>query len=308
MKKKVLVVYYTQTGQQKEILDRMLHPLDQDQSVELTFHEIKPVEDYPFPWDDDTFFDAFPESFLQIPCPLNPVPASIMEQEYDMVILGYQVWYLTPSIPVNSFLKSKEAEILLNNKPVITVIGCRNMWAMAQEKVKKQLLELDARLVGNIALVDKNVNHISLITIVHWMMKGKKDSYMGIFPKPGVSDKDIWRSARFGEVILEHLRTQNYHGLQDKLLAKGAVMIRPLLVFIDRRGNTMFSKWSKLIRSKGLPGEKKRKLYLKLFYGYLFVALWFIAPIVSLLYFLFYLPFFFRIKKETAYLKSVNFK
>lgn len=308
MKKKVLVVYYTQTGQQKEILDQLLQPLYSHGDAELTYHRIEPVNDYPFPWDDHTFFDAFPESFLQIPCPLKSIPASIMEQDYDLIVLGYQVWYLTPSIPVNSFLMSTEAATLLRGKPVVTVIGCRNMWAMAQEKVKKQLLSLQANLVGNIALVDRHVNHVSLITIVHWMMKGRKDSYLGIFPKPGVSDQDIQESNRFGRTILDYLRKGDYTGMQTQLSDQGAVMVRPLLVFIDRRGNTIFSKWAGIIRKKGLPGDKRRKPFLKLFYGYLFTALWFIAPIVSLLYYIFYLPFLFRIKKETAYIKSVNFK
>ena len=306
--KRVLVVYYTQTGQQKDILDRVLQPLVADADVALTYHRITPVTDYPFPWDGYTFFDAFPESFLQIPCELQPVDNSILEQDYDLVILGYQVWYLSPSIPFNSFLKSDSGRRLLQGRPVVTLINCRNMWVMAQEKVKRLLNDAGANHVGNIVRVDRHLNHVSVITIVHWMMSGRKDAYLGIFPKPGVSDKDIRESDKFGVPILKHLRQGDYGSLQSELLEQGAVMIRPVLVFTDKRANTLFAKWAKLIRSKGLPKEDARRPWLKAFNYYLLFAIWVLAPIVSLLFLILHLPFLSLIRKETKYFKSVHFK
>lgn len=306
--KRVLVVYYTQTGQQKEILDQVLSPLVADPQVELTYHRIQPVSNYPFPWDGYSFFDAFPESFLQIPCPLQPVEEQVLNKDYDLIILGYQVWYLSPSIPFNSFLKSKEAIKLLNNKPVITVINCRNMWVMAQEKVKKSLHGIGANHVGNVVLVDRHLNHVSVITIVHWMMKGRKDSYLGLFPRPGVSDRDIAESSKFGAPIITHLKTNDYSTLQSTLVGLGAVSVKPLLVFTDKRANTMFAKWSQLIRSKGLPGEAVRRPWLKAFNYYLLFAIWVLAPVVSLLFLILHLPFLSLIRKEKRYYQSVNFK
>lgn len=306
--KKVLVVYYTQTGQQKEILDQLLSPLEADPAVELTYHRIQPVSDYPFPWDGYTFFDAFPESFLQIPCPLQPMDDAIRQSEYDLIILGYQVWYLSPSIPFNSFLKSDEGLQLLKDKPVITVINCRNMWVMAQEKVKRLLHGVGANHVGNVVLVDRHVNHVSVITIVHWMMKGRKDSYLGLFPKPGVSDEDIAGARRFGTPIATHLKNNDYSTLQSTFVGMGAVMVKPLLVFTDKRANTLFAKWAQLIRSKGLPGETARRPWLKGFNYYLLFAIWVLAPIVSLLFLIVHLPFLSLIRKEKRYYQSVNFK
>src|SRR5690606_7143104 len=131
--KRVLVVYYTQTGQQKQILDRLLSPLEADADVELTYHRITPVSDYPFPWDGYTFFDAFPESFLQLPCELEPVDEAILQQDYDLIALGYQVWYPSPSIAFNAFRKSKAAREQPRGKPVITVLNCRNSPEMAPD-------------------------------------------------------------------------------------------------------------------------------------------------------------------------------
>src|SRR5690606_2600314 len=306
--KRVLVIYYTQTGQQKQILDRLLAPLEVDADVELTYHRIAPVSDYPFPWDGHSFFDAFPESFLQLPCALEPVDQAVLQQDYDLIILGYQVWYLSPSIPFNAFLKSEAAHRLLHGKPVVTVINCRNMWVMAHEKVKRLLHDIGASHVGHIARVDRHLNHVSVITIVHWMMTGRKDAYLGIFPKPGVSDKDIAQSDQFGTPILAHVKRGDYSTLQAELLERGAVMIRPVLVFTDKRANTLFAKWAKLIRSKGEPGASSRRPWLKAFNYYLLFAIWVLAPIVSLLFLILHLPFLSLIKTETKYYKSVHFK
>ncbi|NND87981.1 MAG: dialkylresorcinol condensing enzyme DarA, partial [Flavobacteriaceae bacterium] len=162
--KEVLVLYYTQTGQLSEILEQITTELGTDE-VQITYQQILPTKPFPFPWNDTEFYGAFPESFLQIPQSIEPLPTSVMEKKYDLVILGYQVWFLTPSIPINSFLKTTAAKKILDNTPVITVIGCRNMWVMAQEKMKRLLKDCNAKLVGNIALVDRNINHISVITI-----------------------------------------------------------------------------------------------------------------------------------------------
>ena len=96
--KRVLVVYYTQSGQLKEIIDSVLSPFTE---VTIDFLPIDTATPFPFPWTDDTFFDAFPESYLQIPQPLQPF--NLPHTDYDLVILGYQVWYLSPSIPLRSF-------------------------------------------------------------------------------------------------------------------------------------------------------------------------------------------------------------
>src|SRR5690554_2342955 len=126
------------------------------------------------------------------------------------------------------------------------------MWIMAQEKVKKLLVANRANLVGNIALVDRNINHISVITIVHWLMGGKKTRMFGIFPKPGVSDKDIANASRFGKPIKKSLMEDNYVHLQETLLEEGAVKVDPSLIATDIRGNIVFSKWANfLIKKEG---------------------------------------------------------
>ncbi|HBC02869.1 MAG TPA: dialkylrecorsinol condensing enzyme DarA, partial [Aequorivita sp.] len=241
--KEVLIIYYSQTGQLFDILKNVASTIS-DEKVNISYCEILPKKKFPFPWKQEEFYGAFPETFLQIPTPLEAIPAEILQKKYDLVILGYTTWYLTPSIPINSFLKSEEAKTLLANTPVVTVSASRNMWIMAQEKVKKLLVANNSKLVGNIALVDRNMNHISVITIVHWLMGGKKTKMLGIFPKPGVSDNDIEAASRFGLPIKNALLQNEYSKLQQNLLDIGAVKVDPSLIATDIRGNVVFTKWA----------------------------------------------------------------
>lgn len=306
--KNILVVHYSQSGQLTEILSNLLQPIKQSGEVNVTHFKIEMEKPYPFPWTKNKFFNVFPETYYQVPSNIKPIPKEIVDQKYDLIILGYQVWFLTPSIPINSFLNLPEAKKLLANTPVVTVIGCRNLWIMAQEKMKKKLQSLKANLVGNIVLADRHLNHISLITISQWMFTGKKERYLGIFPKPGVSEKDINEATKFGNPLLKHLLNDNYNQLQNDLLLQKAVKIKPFLITVDKRANFLFSKWAKLIKSKGDIDSPKRLFWVKMFNKYLLFAIWVIAPIVFILFLLTYLPLFSKIKKDKKYYSSVEVK
>jgi len=305
--KNILVIHYSQSGQLTEILDNLLVPIHANKNIEVTSFEIEMAAPYPFPWKSKhDFFDVFPESFLQIPAELKPIPEQVLNKSYDLIILGYQVWYLSPSIPINSFMSLEGIEKLFKNTPVVTVLGCRNMWFQAQEKVKRRLSSLGATLVGNVVLADRHPNHISVITIVQWMFSGKKEKYLGVFPKPGVSEKDIKGASRFGYCIEECLIEGKLLQLQNQLLKLKAVIVKPFLVLIDKRANVLFDKWARLIYSKGPKNSDKRKPWLKLFNFYLLLAIWVMSPIVFVLFLLSFLPRYTKIQKEKKYYLSTQ--
>ena len=295
--KRILVVYYTQSGQLKEIIDSVLSPLTE---VTIDFLPIDTAEPFPFPWTDEAFFGAFPESYLQRPQPLKPF--QLAHTDYDLVILGYQVWYLSPSIPFNSFLQSEAGKQLLQGKPVITVSGTRNMWVMAHQKVKKLLTDCGAHLVGNVALTDRHHNHISVITIVQWLFSGDKNKrYLGVFPKAGVADKYIQGASVYGTLIAPHLQTGDYTGLQQEIVSHGGVHYKRFLLSAEKKGNRLFGIWAKMIY-----GSKKRKFLLKCFRIYLYIAIWVLMPIVWLLYWLTYPLFFWKVESDVKKLIIEN--
>ncbi len=295
--KKVLVVYFTQSGQLKQIADNVCNHLDTEDVI-LDFYEIKPLKPFDFPWNNDSFFDTFPESVKGIPCEIER--PSFNHDEYDLIILAYQVWFLSPSIPFWSFLNSIEAKKLIKDKPVITILGIRNMWIAAHEKVKKKIAELEGDHVGNIVLYDKHQNLVSVITIVHWMYTARKEKF-GIFPPAGISDTDILQAERFGKPIAKAIKQNDFIRLQDELLALKAVRIIPDLMSMEEKAIRIFGIWSKFVLKKGGSGDTSRKRRLVLFRYYLFVIIYLVSPIASLLFYITYPLLFWRIISRMKY-------
>lgn len=277
MAKKILVLYYSQSGQLKDILDNITRDIKANADVD--YARIEPELSFPLPWKVSSFFDAMPECVELVPSPVKPLPAEVLDKDYDLVLLGYQPWFLSPSQPTTSFLKSEYAKVL-NGKPVITVIGARNMWLNAQEQVKKMLLELDAHLVGNIALVDSNPNLVSTLTVFRWAFKGQKEPSKYL-PEAGVQAKDIAATERFGKPIYDHLENDQLESLHRELLQQDAVVVKPGLIVLEKRGIKNFRKFAKYIREKGGPGAPEREARVKLFKRLLITGIFVLSPISS---------------------------
>lgn len=304
MKKNILVIYYTQSGQLEDIVKNIVQPFEEkNEEYDVTYYNIKLKKDFPFPWPDDVFFNTFPESYLQIPSEILPPPDEVLNKKFDLIIFGYQVWYLTPSIPIISFLKSGFAESILKDTPVVTVSGTRNMWMFSQEKLKVYLKQMQATLVGNIALVDRHDNYTSVLTILRWMTTGKKEK-SGMLPAAGVSDEEINGSGKYGKIIEKHFSAHTLEALQPDLVKNGAVEIRAFLVRVEKVGNKIFTIWSNLIIKK----KEKRPLLIKFFKVYLMAAIWIISPIVLVLHLLTTPIFWFKRKKQREYLQGINIK
>lgn len=304
MKKNILVIYYSQTGQLEDIVRNIAKPFEaQKDEYEITYYNIQLKEDFPYPWPSDVFFNTFPESYLQIPKEISPPSEEILNKKYDLILFGYQVWYLTPSIPIISFLKSGYAERILKDTPVVTISGTRNMWMLSQEKLKVYLRDLKAKLVGNIALVDRHDNYTSVLTIIRWLTTGQKEK-SGILPAAGVSDEEIAGSVKYGEIIKKHFKNNDLSNLQPDLVKNGAIEIRPFLVRVEKVGNKIFTVWSNLIIKK----KEKRPLLIKFFKVYLMTAIWVISPVVLVLHLLTTPIFWFKRQKQKTYLQGINLK
>jgi hypothetical protein len=299
MSKKILVIYYTQSGQLEDILNCFTAPLvEAGNTVEKV--RVHVANDYPFPWTGKSFFAVMPDCVLGVPTELKPF--ELKETKYDLVILGYQAWFLSPGIPVNSILNHPSVKAVLKDTPVVTITGARNMWITAMERIKKILKNSGAKLVGSIALVDKHHNFISFITIFYWMFKGKKERWLNLFPKPGVADEDIENTKNYGILVQKFLNAPNWDGLQDELVKEKAIVVKYNLMFIESKASKIFAVWANIIAKK-----KKKTAWLVAFKYYLLIALFIAAPIILTVDFIFFKPFLSgRIKRQKQHYSGVN--
>ncbi len=277
--KNVLVVYYSQSGQLKRVLDNIVLPLDQCLDVQCDYREIKPVNPYPYPWAFYTFFNVFPESVYLDGCEVEPIKA---KEEYDLIVLGYTSWFLSPSIPVTGFLKSEQAKHLFKDTPVVTVIACRDMWLIAQEKMKSLLNDLGARLLDNVALTDQGKSLYTFVTTPRWMLTGKKNGFW-FFPKAGVAEQDIDASSRFGKRLCSALSKDEEQSDAPMLRNLGAVNVNGKLIASERIAHRSFLIWSTLIKKAGGPNSRGRNIVITIYAIFLLTLVLTVVPLNMLI-------------------------
>jgi hypothetical protein len=277
--KKVLVLYYSQSGQLERVMDRVVAPLQACGEVQCDYRRIEPVNPYPYPWPFYRFFNEFPEAVYLDGCEVKPVDA---DDDYDLVVLGYTSWFLSPSIPVTGFLKSEQAKRLLKDKPVVTVIACRDMWLMAQEKMKGLLSDLGARLKDNVVLTDQGKSVYTFVTTPRWLFTGKKDAFW-FFPNAGVLENDIEASSRFGERLCDALNKGEEQGDAPMLQNMGAVNVNGKLIATERIAHRSFLIWSKLIKKAGAPYTMGRNIVITIYVIFLLTLILTLVPLNMLI-------------------------
>lgn len=274
---RILVVYYSQTGQLTQAAQAMLRPLAERPDVEIVWQEIVPKEPFPFPWTFFSFLDAFPESVYLDPPSIRTVDFD-PDSHFDLVILAYQVWFLSPSLPITGFLKSPAARAL-HGAPVITLIACRNMWLSAQEKVKTLLAALGATLIDNVVLVDQGPPWATFVTTPRWMLTGKKEGFWGIFPPAGVSEADIEGAERFGRALADSLHLLESQRGKSILSGLGAVKVNPGYIAGERIAHRSFVVWGRMLRAVGAPGDPKRRALLVVYVVFLVLMILTVVPL-----------------------------
>jgi hypothetical protein len=220
-----------------------------------------------------------------------------------LIVIAGQSWYLSPSLPLHAFFQDEKIKAYLKGRHIVNISGCRNMWVMAQQKIRKYIYEAGGTYAGHIVLQDKNPNLISVLTIVRWLFYDKKEASRWL-PAAGVKEKEIEVASRFGILLNETVEKEDWDNLQEKLMQTGAVAYKPSVVFMEKAGHRIFGIWANFMRKKGGYQDKRRSFRIHLFCYYLFFVLYVVSP-VGLLFF--YLTYPFRIlsvkkqKREMCY-------
>ena len=275
--KRILVVSYSQSGQLSRIVDRILAPLLADASIEVYTEHLQPRPAFPFPWSFRRFLDVFPESALQIPGEIEPLTLTGDEQ-FDLIILPYQVWFLAPSQPVVAFMRNPVARKVLAGKPVVTVIACRNMWLLAQEKMKTLIAAAGAHLIDNVALTDNAHTLATLVTTPLWVLTGNRQVIRSL-PPAGVSESDILRSERFGHALRDALHDDREKRGAPLLTGLQAVNVNPRLIVSEKAATRSFFIWGHILHAAAPAGSARRVPLLAIYSLFLVAMVFTVVPL-----------------------------
>lgn len=271
------MVRYSQTGQLDAVAEAIVAPLRADPGIAVHEEVLRPVTPNPFPWPFLTFFDAFPETAHLKPAPLQPLTLT-GDEDFDFVILPYQVWFLAPSQPITAFLQDPVAMRVLKGKPVVTVIACRNMWLMAHEKLKTLVAATGARIIDNVVLIDQGPTLATFITTPVWLLSGRRQGFWGM-PDAGLTAQQIAGTRRFGLALRDGLRQGAERGSQPMLAGLGAAEANPRLYISEKAGTRSFYLWGKLIMAIGRPGSVVRRPVVALYVLFLLALIVTVVPL-----------------------------
>lgn len=282
--KRVLVVTYSQSGQLSDIAAQLASPLREAGHL-VHVETLMPETPFPFPWPIVDFIDAFPECVQLDPPPLKPLGIA-RDAEFDLVILSYQVWFLSPSLPMTAFLQSPEGQGLIRGKPVVTLVACRNMWLSAQETMRRLIADAGGLLCDHIAFTDRGHPLATFITTPRWVLTGRRDAFLGL-PPAGIAPGEIRGASRFGRALAAALDADRERSGKPMLAGLRAVTVNPRLAISERAGRRAFGVWSRLIRACGRRGQWRRRPALLLFAIYLIAMILTVVPTSLLLQWLF---------------------
>ncbi len=232
---RAVVYLYSQTGQLREVADALTAPLLR-RGWDIRWVQVQPSLAFPFPWPISQFFRVFPsavdpEALVEL---VEPGGGFRTDPE-ELVILAYQVWYLSPSLPIRSLLKAHPEAV--QNRSVVSLIACRNMWYSAAIEVAALLRSAGARRVEVIAATDTRSQVASLVTTLRWLLTGTREPFLW-FGRAGIGNAELARVADSGRCIAASGRCP-----------PDAASIVSSLAAADLLAGTAFRKWGTAIRS-----------------------------------------------------------
>lgn len=242
MSPRAVVYLYTQTGQLREVADALTAPLETS-GWEIRRVAVQPRTSFPFPWSISQFFGLFPHAVdpdenVEL---TEPGPETAPDDDVDeVVVLAYQVWYLSPSLPIRSLLAAHPE--LFRGRRVITLIACRNMWYSAAIEVAGLLRSAGALSVEVVAATDTRRQATSLVTTLRWLLLGRRDPFLW-FGRAGVGADELARITSVGRFIAEHGQCP-----------PDAAPVVAGLAAADLLAGRAFRKWGVIARSAGRFG------------------------------------------------------
>jgi hypothetical protein len=265
--KRILVVYYSQTGDVRRMAESFVQPLE-SAGVEVRWAEITPTVDYPCPWrNPHRLFNVMPECVLGLP-PEIASPEFSPDDHFDLIVLAYQVWFLSPSPPIQGFFQSEHARVLQGRK-VITISVSRNMWHSASIRMKKLLAEAGADHIDNIVVTHQGPPWATFITTTRSLFTGKRDRLWGVFPPAGIPEETDQRMGTLGAAVVRQIDELDDPAAKPFLRGLGAVEVNRRYVIPEVVMSRCLPFWAHVIRGFGRLARPLRHVGIFIFLHFL---------------------------------------
>lgn len=285
---RILVLFHSLSGETNSIVQEICEGLkdgfENERKIPVHFvrQPIQTSPSFPFPWKSlFSFFDCMPETVdekvrdkhlkhARVVNPPHPELNTTTDEAFDLVILGWQTWFLSPSLPVSLALSNPSyGRILSNNIPLFLVGTHRNMWHRASRTLHKALHA--TRIVGQADFVQPSTFLRSVTGTLRWQLQGEKP------PVGGATQSQAAARSAGRAFALQHDTTvapATLHRSTSRRppLFQAGAPYRPLLAWME---SAFFPIKLAFARAMGLfpPGSLGRKIVTVLYIPFLLASI-----------------------------------
>lgn len=211
--KRVLLLYYSYTGQSQRVLEAAGEVLRERGCV---------VDEAPIEFTDQQYSERFSRFPLRRVWPdmLSVLraqkrratgeirtPDTVRDGDYDLICIGSPTWWQAASMPMRSFLKSEESRKLLVDKPFAVFVVCREYWQENLKEVRELAEQQGGRYIDEIHFAYPGDPVRSMMSLTSYLGSGRyRDRYLGVrIPPTNIQPDQLEEARTFAGMLADRL-------------------------------------------------------------------------------------------------------
>jgi menaquinone-dependent protoporphyrinogen IX oxidase len=126
---------------------------------------------------------------------------TIVDQRWDLVLIGSPTWNHCPALPVASFLATPAAHHVLAGTPFAAFVVCRGFWRVNRRRVRRLGGQAGGRWLGGAGFTFDGHFGRTMHSFLHSQVTGgvPHQRFLGMLPGPaGLSAETLNRARDFG--------------------------------------------------------------------------------------------------------------
>lgn len=198
-KKRALVLYFSMTEQAEKAAGAIKRGLEAE-GVSVDVSLIEPVKPYIFPFKSRLgFFKLSLNVWRGQKIKIKPL--EVNPDNYDMIILGTQTWWMSPALPVRAVFNDVGNKHIFEGRNVAVFVVSRGLWQGNLRMTLGSLRKFGANIVDTIPLQHRGKEPYRLITLGGYLLTGKEfkpDWLKKILYHYGLDEVELQRAEAFG--------------------------------------------------------------------------------------------------------------
>lgn len=210
---RVLLLYYSYTGQSQKVLEAA-GDVFRERGCEVNTAQIELTDPrYAGRFSRFPMRRVWPDMLSVLPAQKRGetgeirTPDTVRDNDYDLICIGSPTWWETVSLPMRSFLKSDEAQKVLQDKQFAVFVVCRQYWQENLMAVRELAEQQGGRYVDEIHFTYPGDSVRSLLSLTSYLGSGEyREKYLGVrIPSTNVQPEQLGETREFAGTLADRL-------------------------------------------------------------------------------------------------------